>query len=313
MRNVVVVLAAIVASGCASNDDADANGPEPSSPTTGDPEQTGTDGGETDGTADGTAGAEESSGGFSVTTGAEESSGSSGEQPDGIDESFEDVLVGEQPGMPWRDVVDRIDAPTIPSPTAMVIDTVDSDGAPTQALHLHDAIGTSQGLIAGIEPSARHRLEVNVRVEQWSDATGGTTWPIAVGFSHDGPAADINDDPHAVVRVEADGSWHLIVDNGEGGAEGFDEALPFPAAEIDRWYRVTIEVDADQGTFHARLTDPGTSRVVGDHVLLLPPWFELMADYDAITLHDGEYGTTAGTQGGLASVDDVEYAATFGG
>ncbi len=318
MRNVVVVLAAVIASGCAADDGGDANASSTEGTTAVGDSGAATDAGlstggdveMTDETGD------ETDGGLSLTSGVDSSSGTDGET-DGmstsIDEGFEDVLVGEQPGTPWFDVADRIATPTVIAPTASVIDTVDAEGAETRALHLHDAVGTSQGLIARILPSTRHHVAASVRVEQFSDAVGGTTWPVAVGLSQPGSAADINDDPHAAVRVDGDGTWHLLVHNGQDGMVGFDQVLPFPRVEVDRWYRVMLEVDVTQGAFRAQLSDPTTSDVLGEHVLLVPAWFDLVADYDSITLHDGEYGTMGATQGGMASVDDVEYAATYGG
>ncbi|MEM7157666.1 MAG: hypothetical protein AAF799_32800 [Myxococcota bacterium] len=251
--------------------------------------------------------------GFGLSVGPDDDTTDTDARPQGLDESFESVLIGEQPGEPWSDVVSRIDDPSVVSPTAVVIATDDPDGESTQALQLTDAIGTSQGLLAPISDGNRHQVAANVRIDQFSDATTGTTWPIAVGFTQDDDTGDLNDDPHAVVMVAADGTWHLQIKNGSVGANVLDAAIPAAAVEEGRWYRVMLEVDADQGSFHALVFDPTTDESLGEHTVFVPGWDIDFGRYDALAFYDGEYDTEDSTQGGQASIDDVLYEPTFEG
>jgi len=284
MRSTVVVLALLLGSGCGDDDDS-----TPQGGTAGTSEGTGVGDvaapGEDTGEADETG---ESSGGLS-TPDDDDSSGSGGE-PEGFGESFEDVLVGGQPGAPWLDIAERIDDPTVPSPTATVIDTIGADGEPTQALQLQDAIGTSQGIFAEIDPAAHHRVTANIRVDQYTDAVDGVSWPIALGLAQSGTGGDPSDDPHALVSVHADGSWHLRILNGRAGDPELDMTLLFPEVELDRWYEVSLEAETATGSFRVELSDPATGELLGEQVALAPVWDVGYAAYDAIAFFDGEYG-----------------------
>ena len=315
MRRIAPALSLVLLLGaCASDDEqttTDDDAAASSSGTTSGGDIVSPDG--SSGEGDDTGGSEGSDDGFGLSMGAEEDTTDTDARPQGLDESFESVLVGEQPGAPWSDVVSRIDDPSIVSPTAVVIATEDPDGESTQALQLTDAIGTSQGLLAPVGDGNRHQVGANVRVDQFSDATGDAVWPIAVGFTQDDEASDLNDDPHAVVLVAADGTWHLQIKNGPVGANVLDAPIPAPALEEGQWYRVMLEVDGDQGSFHAIVSDPSTDDVLGEHTVFVPGWDLEFGRYDAVAFYDGEYGAADGTQGGQASIDDVLYEPTFEG
>ncbi len=304
MRRTVVVLALLLGSGCGDDDDS-----TPEAGTAGTSEGTGV--GDVAAPGDETGEADEtgdSSGGLIIP--GDDDGSSSGGEPEGFGESFEDVLVGEQPGAPWLDIVDRIDDPSVPSPTAAVIDTVGADGEPTRALQFQDAIGTSQGIFAEVDPADHHRVTANIRVDQYTDAADGMAWPIAVGLAQSGMGGDPSDDPHALVTVLADGSWHLRILNGRSDAPELDMTLLFPEVELDRWYQVSLEAETATGSFHVELHDPATGDLLGEQVALAPVWDDNYAAYDAIAFFDGEYGVRGGTQGGQATVDDIAYEPT---
>lgn len=303
MRTTVLLLAALVAGGCGNDDDSSPDdGVEP----TGGSDVVTPPGGDT-GEGD------DESGGFSVDDddgGEDESSGDDGEVgPTGWNDDFEATLVGQQPNDPWLDVVARIDDPTVPSPSATVVDTSDPLGDSTRAVQLHDAIGTSQGLMATIDPSTYHRVAASVRIDQFTDAAGGDSWPVAVGLLQDAHTRDLNQSPHAVVSARGDGTWHLSVRNGDADSPTLDVELPTPAIEIGQWYQVQLEVvDATTGELRAEVSDPATGDVLGELMVLASVWDESYAEYDAVAIFDGEYGVEGGTQGGQATLDDVVYA-----
>lgn len=302
MRRTVVVLALLLGSGCGDDDD----GSTPEAGTAGTSEGTGVGDvvapGDETGEADETG---ETGGGLSIPE--DDDGSSSGGESESFGESFEDVLVGGQPGAPWLDIVERIDDPSVPSPTAAVIDTIGADGEPTQALQLQDAIGTSQGIFAEIDPAAHHHVTANIRIDQYTDAVDGMSWPIAVGLAQSGVGGDPSDDPHALVSVLTDGSWHLRILNGPSGDPELDMTLLFPEVQLDRWYQVSLEAETATGSFRVELSDPATGELLGEQVALAPVWDGGYATYDAIAFFDGEYGVRGGTQGGQASVDDIEY------
>lgn len=316
MRSTVAMLTMLLSatSACSSDDDStdDDNGAASSSGTTDD--SGGGDIKSPDGATDtgGTSGSSE--GDFGISQGEDETTDTDTDgDPPGVDEGFEDVLVGEQPGDPWQDVVTRISSPTIESPTAVVIDTEGADGSATRALQISDAIGTSQGLVAAVDLASQYQVVANVRIDQFSDAEGDAVWPIAVGVTQDTAARDLNDDPHAVVLVGADGSWHLRVKNGDEDSPTLNANIAAPSAEVGQWYRVLLEVNTDTGAVHGRITDPTTDAVLGDNMVIVSNWDDTYAEYDAIALYDGEYDATGGTQGGQASIDDVSYSPTYVG
>ncbi len=223
----------------------------------------------------------------------------------GLSEDFEDSTPGQLPNAPWLDVVTRIDRPTVPSPTALVVETTDVDGQPTQAVQLLDAIGTSQGILAEFDPSSGHRVTARVRIDQFSDAPGGP-WPIAVGVLQSGPEDDFNLNPHAVIYAFGDGNWYLFVSSGAGGPGALNAVITAPPIVEGTWYALTLEIDAIRGNFRAVVSDPSTGRILGETTSSVAQWDPDFGQYDAVAVFDGEYGTM-GTQGGTTVVDDLTY------
>ena len=178
-----------------------------------------------------------------------------------LSDDFESYDVGSLPGTPWQDISTRIDNPTIPAPTASVINTTGADGSPTRAVQIVDERGTSSGIFADIQPADHHVFRMDVRIDQFSDVQGA--WPGGIGLLQDENAADFNGDPQAVLYAWQDRRWHLFIKNSPAGApnSSFDLLLAgLPRINVGRWYTLELEVDTQAGAFNASVFNGGNRR-----------------------------------------------------
>jgi hypothetical protein len=224
-----------------------------------------------------------------------------------IADDFENYDIGGLPGSPWQDIATRIDNPTVPSPSAFVLDTSGPGGAPTRAIQIVDAIGTSSGVLAEVRPADRHVFRMDVRIDQFSDAQG--TWPGGIGLLQDEGAADFNGDPQAVLYAWQDRRWHLFVKNGPAGSQtGMDILISgVPRINPGTWYTLQLEVDSQTGTFDASVFNASTGALLGEDTLNFPNWDPEYGMFDALAAFDGEGGATGGTIGGVSTYDNLNY------
>jgi len=224
-------------------------------------------------------------------------------------DDFESDAAGGLPGAPWSDVSTRIDNPTNPSPTARVVTTTDAFGTQTQAVQTTDSIGTSQGILTAIPTLSELSLNLDFRLDQFVNNTSGSTWTAAMGFIQDGPADDLNQNPHAVVYASAFSPiFRVYIDN---GGQRFDFALNSTGPmRLDTWYSLSFAMDTDTGFIDVSVTDIATGLVEASISGSLPSSFDsAFAQYDAVAFFDGEYGGSGLTQGGIATFDNVSIVA----
>lgn len=224
-----------------------------------------------------------------------------------INDDFESYAPGTFPGAPWQDVSTRIDNPTVPAPTAFVLETTGADGLPTQAVQIVDNIGTSSGVMTEIQPADRHTLRMDVRIDQFSDVRG--SWPGGIGFLQDEGASDFNADPQAVLYAWQDGRWHLFVKNSPDGLpiRNTDRILAgIPRINPGTWYTLQLEIDTTTGVFDASVYNATTGELLGEDSLNFTDWDPQFGRFDAIAAFDGE-GGTAGTVGGVSTYDNFSY------
>ncbi|GAB5496264.1 MAG: hypothetical protein Phyf2KO_13440 [Phycisphaerales bacterium] len=224
-----------------------------------------------------------------------------------LNDDFESYNPGELPGSPWLDITSRIDNPTIPSPSALVVDTVGPDGSPTKAVQIVDAIGTSSGILTEIAPADRHVMRMDVRIDQFSDASG--TWPGGIGFLQDEGAADFNGDPQAVLYAWQDRRWHLFIKNAPAGSPtGIDMLITgAPRIRPGAWYTLELTVNTQTGDFDASVFDAASGDLLGQRLYSFPNWDPQYGTFDALAAFDGEGGASGGTVGGVSTYDNVSY------
>ena len=138
---------------------------------------------------------------------------------------------------------------------------------------------------------------------------GATRWPIAVGFSQEGPGDDVNADPHAVVYPYHDGQWYLFVF--QGSKPGFNFPIPGVSVQLGQWVRVIVEVAPETRTYQATIEDPTSGEILGQRHETLEAVDPAKARYDAVAFYDGEYEVSAGSLGGVAAIDNVVYTASL--
>ncbi|MEO0630503.1 MAG: hypothetical protein AAFY46_07210 [Planctomycetota bacterium] len=219
-----------------------------------------------------------------------------------LDDGFESYQVGSLPSGPWADATSRIDAPTVPSPSATVIGTTDAFGNPTQALQTVDAIGTSSGVLAEFAPVRASRVTADVRIDQFTDVRRGATWSAAVGFLQDTGTDDFNTGPQAVVYAAIGAPTYRVFVLNDGNS--FDFEIPGASIVLDSWVTIDIAMDAVTGSVDASVIDPVSGTVLGSVARTFANWSTADAQYDAVAFFDGEYNTVGGTQGGQATLDN---------
>lgn len=224
-----------------------------------------------------------------------------------FDDDFESYDVGELPGAPWLDISTRIDNPTVPSPSALVVDTTGPDGSPTKAVQIVDEIGTSSGVLSEIAHADRHVMRMDVRIDQFSDASGA--WPGGIGFLQDEGAADFNGDPQAVLYAWQDRRWHLFIKNAPASStSGIDMLITgAPRIRPGTWYTLELKVDTQIGEFDASVFDAASGDLLGQQSFSFPNWDPQFGEFDALAAFDGEGGATGGTFGGVSTYDNVSY------
>lgn len=222
-------------------------------------------------------------------------------------DDFESYDVGSLPGTTWLDISTRIDNPTVPAPSALVVDTTGPDGSSTKAVRIVDAIGTSSGVLAEIARADRHVMRMDVRIDQFSDASG--TWPGGIGFLQDEGAADFNGDPQAVLYAWQDRRWHLFIKNGPAGSpSGIDMLITgAPRIRPGLWYTLKLEVDTLTGEFDASVFNAASGDLLGQQSFSFPNWDPRFGDFDALAAFDGEGGASGGTVGGVSTYDNMSY------
>lgn len=222
-----------------------------------------------------------------------------------LEDDFEGYTPDALPGGPWVDVTTRIDNPTVPSPSATVINTTDPFGNPTQALQTVDAIGTSSGILSEFTPVRSSMLSADLRIDQFTDVRRGATWSAAVGFLQDSLVDDLNSGPQAVIYASIGAPTFRVFVLNDGNA--FDFEIPGSTVELGTWVSVELSLDSLAGTLDASVTDPLSGQVLGQVSRTFGSWSIADAQFDAVSFFDGEYNASGGSQGGLATLDNVRH------
>lgn len=222
-----------------------------------------------------------------------------------VGEAFELTEVGSFPAPAWLDagLIDPKE-PNPPDPSVTVVETTNARGTATRGLALEDALAPSQGIYRFIRPTSRYSLATDVRIDRYSDNSGGTTndWPMYVGVGQYVDGVDLAF--IATVGVYASsltGEWHMYAFGATGNAFNVDYGVP---AEVGAWYRVEVDFDGENGVLHARIRDLATDALVVDRTDAFPKWTPEDAPFDTAMFIDGEL-TPETTIANLAVIDNI--------
>jgi len=238
----------------------------------------------------------------------------------------------------WSDTAQVSPDSTPPQPSAVVIQTTDAFGHPTNALATLPGIADSQGIYRSIEPSNFYMTQADVRIDQFSDVDpsgaavdpnnpgfllcgcpvgfeNALDWPMQVAFVDlDGSTTDPAHVPTAGILASAEThTWHLfagtanIVANIDLGVQ----------IEEGKWYGVETDFDATSGILHGLITDKTTGAIVSDTMAFLqdPKYgnYDPSVDgvFNAEAYIDGELSLLEGndptlTRPGLAVIDNID-------
>ncbi len=241
----------------------------------------------------------------------------------------------------WSDPAQVSPDSSAPQPSAVVIDTTDAFGHATKALATLPAIAESQGIYRPIEVSDFYKTQVDVRIDQISDADPtvimedpdnpgfllcgcpmGTEdfvdWSMQVGFANLDGSTDPSIAPAAGLIASAETrTWHLFA------------GTPNVIADVDlsidiqegTWYHLETDFDTANGVLHGVVTDIASGTILADKMALLadPKYSFLGGTYDssvdgafnAEAYIDGEHSLLFSTdpsltRPGLAVIDNID-------
>jgi len=228
----------------------------------------------------------------------------------GISDNFEGYTQGGLPGGVWQDAVNFIDSPTHAGDSISVIQTADAFGNQTNAVQIADHVGTSGGMMASVHTANVQRFDIDVRLDQQGNGSV-PNWMSATGFFQDTDQTDFNWSPQAVVYASGNGRFRLFVQNNDGRGSGSrDFGMGAGQWALDTWYRVSLEVDTENGIFDASVTNIASGELLSSTHRTYTGWNSEFGQYDLVSVNDGEYGTTPGSIGNMSSYDNASYVPT---
>lgn len=219
-----------------------------------------------------------------------------------IVETFEAFSPGSFPGGIWRDI-GTVASPTPDLPTGQVIDTIGPSGATTRAFQVFQRRSASQGIIADIDLASHHRVSADLRVDIHPTPVRFANWTSAMGFFQEStPAADINNQPQAVVYVY-DRKWYFY--GATSPASSINLKLSDLAVLSGVWYNATLETDTVTGSCRVVVSGFGGT-VLLDRVVNIPGFNPDFGRYNRVAVFDGEYAPSPATPGQF-SADNIAY------
>jgi hypothetical protein len=233
----------------------------------------------------------------------------------GRPDTFQRDAVGGFP-VGWNDVALVDPGAATPIPSAIVVNTMNAFGHPTQALATLPAIAPSHGIYRSIESSDFYSMSADIRIDRFSDVSdtppacgcppgSDVDWPIQVGFMHTDPANPFHLWPQLGLFPGATSqTWRLIAITANVVAD-IDLGVP---VTLGRWYGLQLDLDAETATVHSRIADVATGSTLADTVTSLLPFgaWDPAIDgmFDIESFFDGEL--SAKTTSGLAVIDNVD-------
>lgn len=223
----------------------------------------------------------------------------------GVVDTFQSYALGTFPSPVWSDVGAVLPhAPFIPPlPSATVIATTDAFGNPTKALATVNALGNSKGIFAAVPVNNFYSLFADLRVDQYSDNSAGTSadWAMQITFAQAG-VNNFDTTPQAGVYASSfTRGWRLFLISSNGGP-GLDLDLGV-AANIGQWYHVLFEANALTGAFHSRIVDVFSNNLLVDRIDTVAGWQPQFAQFDSVAFFSGELSND--TVANIGVVDNI--------
>src|SRR4051794_36721312 len=189
----------------------------------------------------------------------------------------------------WSDVALISPDSTAPQPSAVVIETTDAFGNPTQALATFPAVAESQGIYRPIDPADFYKTQADVRIDQISDVDRsvivedpnnpgfllcgcpvGTEnfvdWPMQVTFEFLGGKTDPSMAPAVGIIASAEPhTWRLL-----GGTQNVLADVDLGVQiEEGKWYRLETDFAPANGVLHGVVTDIASGTILADKMAFL--------------------------------------------
>jgi hypothetical protein len=237
----------------------------------------------------------------------------------------------------WSDTAQVSPDSTAPQPSAVVIETTDAFGHPTNALATLPAVADSQGIYRPIESSDVYKTQADVRVDQFSDIDPAAAvedpnnpgfllcgcpvgtenfldWPMQVSFAFlDGSTDPGHAAASGIIASAETHTWHLFSATANVVAD-IDLGVQI---EEGKWYGVETDLDATNGILHGLITDKATGAILSDTMAFLndPKYGKYDPSVDGVfnaeAYVDGEASlvhTTDPTltKPGLAVIDNID-------
>jgi hypothetical protein len=241
----------------------------------------------------------------------------------------------------WYDTAQITGESTAPQPSAVVIETTDAFGHPTNALATFPAIAESQGIYRPIDPADFYKTQADVRIDQFSDVDRsvivedpnnpgfllcgcpvGTEnfvdWPMQVTFEFLDGKTDPSIAPAVGIIASAEThTWRLLA----GTQNVLADVDLGVQAEEGKWYRLETDFNATNGVLHGVVTDIASGTILADKMAFLtdPKYAFGGGTYDpsvdgvfnAEAYVDGEHSLLNSTdpsltRPGLAVIDNID-------
>jgi len=231
--------------------------------------------------------------------------------PSGVADDFESYAPGAFPSALWLDAGALDPSPLRPAtlPSATVALTTDAFGAPTQALSINDEVALISGIYQFIPVSTRYQLSADIRVDRFSNGTGGPAEDFAPQLSFTRAIRSFFSTPQVGIYASSfTQGWRLYV---------LDETGPLILQDIDlgaavalgQWYRVSLAIDTSDGSYRAIVADSAMGTVFVDRSDVIAGWGPGRGQFDSVAFIEGE-GSLDTTIGHLGFVDNINVTAT---
>ena len=179
-----------------------------------------------------------------------------------------------------------------------VVGSTDPNGEETRALKLEGTYRGEEGILQSVSVQSVYRVTADVKIERFSDAHGLPaiyTWTQA-GFAVSSSRAPKFWNTVSIFASGINHQWHLLTGGGNNWI-----ARAMGAAELDRWYRISLTVDRTTGTAEATVIDleegENGGTVVGE-LEIQESWFERQR-FDRVIVSQGEGGRSNSTTQGI--------------
>ncbi len=223
-----------------------------------------------------------------------------------ITENFESYATGSFPSARWVDARTLVPGATSPNPSGTVINTTGPQGA-TKAFQTVRSVGTSQGIVTGIAPTAVVSISANVRYDRFDNSNNqnGGGWPLALGFFQWSQGNDPNFSPQVTLYADSTfKNWSLYIQTSANPLDFQFIRLTSAITATSTWYFMSLQVDTVNGIITSRVKLANSPNFIVNDTRTISGWNSAAAQYNIAGALDGEYGTNA-TTGGQATVDNI--------